>query len=82
MTMQLVVLYASQTGTAREIAINIQAEAARRGIERARVASMNEFGFQNLSAASAPVLVYVASSTGDGEPPFNAAEYVCPYLCE
>ncbi|EFN59935.1 hypothetical protein CHLNCDRAFT_7300, partial [Chlorella variabilis] len=71
---QLVVLYASQTGTAQEIAKNIQAEAEQRGIQ-GRVASMNEFGFDSLTAAHPPVLIYVASSTGDGDAPDNSAKF-------
>jgi hypothetical protein len=35
---------------------------------------MNEFGFDNMSAAKAPVVIYVASSTGDGDSPDNAAK--------
>ncbi|KAL4447522.1 hypothetical protein ABPG75_004741 [Micractinium tetrahymenae] len=62
------------TGTAQEIAKNIQAEAEAKGL-RSRVASMNEFGFDNLNAKEAPLLVYVASSTGDGDAPDNAAKF-------
>ena len=36
---------------------------------------MNEFGFEGLSAAAAPVVVMVASSTGDGDAPDNAARF-------
>ena len=39
-----------------------------------QVLSMNEFGFDNLNAKEAPVLVYVASSTGDGDSPDNSAK--------
>lgn len=35
---------------------------------------MNEFGFENLGAQQAPVVVYVASSTGDGDAPDNSAK--------
>lgn len=39
-----------------------------------QVLSMNEFGFDNLNAKEAPVLIYVASSTGDGDAPDNSAK--------
>ena len=42
-----------------------------------QVASMNEFGFEHLNPEEAPVLVYVASSTGDGDAPDNSAKSVC-----
>jgi NADPH-ferrihemoprotein reductase len=66
------VLYASQTGTAQEIARTIHAEAAAAGLA-GDCMSMNELGFENLSAAKTPLVVVVASSTGDGDPPDNAA---------
>eukprot|EP00879_Flechtneria_rotunda_P019044 GHRR01019996.1.p1 GENE.GHRR01019996.1~~GHRR01019996.1.p1 ORF type:complete len:848 (+),score=279.58 GHRR01019996.1:379-2922(+) len=69
---KLTVLYASQTGTAQEIARTIHAESASRGM-LSEVMSMNELGFDNLSAAKTPVVVVIASSTGDGDPPDNAA---------
>jgi len=36
---------------------------------------MNEFGFENLSADKTPLVVLVSSSTGDGDPPDNAAKF-------
>ena len=71
----VLVLYASQTGTAAEVAKNISS-----GIESAgatsRVISMNELGaLSNLSAEKTPFVVWVASSTGDGEAPDNATKF-------
>jgi sulfite reductase alpha subunit-like flavoprotein len=65
-------LYASQTGTGQEIAKSLQADAASHGV-KADVLSMNELGWAGLSPAKTPVVVFVASSTGDGDPPDNCA---------
>ena len=129
---EVVVLHASQLGTAMEIAKNIGAEAERRGLHskvrrrqgspreaaspgpalappgrlpctgqqlsaqrpprssanrptsppppsppspRRQVASMDEFGFDAVRAATCPALILVASSTGDGDPPDNSARF-------
>lgn len=69
---KVTVLYASQTGTGQEIARTIHAECSAQGMQ-AQVMSFNEVGFDNLTAAKTPVVVFVASSTGDGDPPDNAA---------
>ena len=37
--------------------------------------SCNELGFDSLSAESTPVVVVVASSTGEGDSPDNAAKF-------
>lgn len=70
----LIVLYASQLGTAAEIAKTINSEANVKGI-KSIVSSMNEYGFENLSAEKSPVVILVASSTGDGDPPDNCAKF-------
>ena len=70
----LTVLYASQLGTAAEIAKNIHAEAESKGI-KSHVAAMNDFGFNNISAEKTPVVVMVASSTGDGDAPDNSSKF-------
>lgn len=70
----LLVLYASQLGTAAEIAKNIHTEAQSRGIN-SHVASMNDFGFDNISAEKTPVIIMVSSSTGDGDAPDNSSKF-------
>ncbi|KAG1661078.1 hypothetical protein FOA52_004540 [Chlamydomonas sp. UWO 241] len=69
---KVVFTYASQTGTASEIARTLHAEATQRGFE-SECASLDELGFQRIGVEGTPVLVVVAASTGDGEPPDNAA---------
>ena len=51
-----------------------QAESAKHGV-RSRAMSCNELGFANLTAEATPVVVFVAASTGDGDPPDNAAKF-------
>ena len=68
------ILYGSQLGTGEEIARRLQSEAAARGVA-ADVRSMAEARWGDLGAARTPVVVAVASSTGDGEPPDNAAYF-------
>ncbi|KAG7666657.1 putative Methionine synthase reductase [Nannochloris sp. 'desiccata'] len=70
----LTILYASQLGTAAEIAKNIHAEAESKGI-KSRLAAMNDFGFGNISAENTPMVVMVASSTGDGDAPDNSSKF-------
>ncbi|KAK2078446.1 hypothetical protein QBZ16_003286 [Prototheca wickerhamii] len=71
------VLFASQTGTAREIAQSIGGHCRESlGLEaKARVAALDEFGLDALTPATVPVLVLVASSTGDGDPPDNGTRF-------
>ena len=47
----------------------------------AQVMSCNELGWENLSAEKTPVIVLVASSTGDGDAPDNAAKFYATMKC-
>ena len=67
------ILYASQTGTAEEIAHSLFDESGGRDI-KASVHSMDDHKFDNINADKTPVLVVVAASTGDGDAPDNARQ--------
>eukprot|EP00803_Ostreobium_quekettii_P006467 evm.model.scf_808.6 EVM.evm.TU.scf_808.6 scf_808:25755-30501(-) len=71
---EAVIAFASQTGTAQDIACAIASESKSHGIA-SKVLSLNELGFENVSAAKTSVIVLVASSTGDGDPPDNASAF-------
>lgn len=43
--------------------------------------SCNELGWEGLSAEKTPLVVLVASSTGDGDPPDNAAKFFATMKC-
>jgi sulfite reductase alpha subunit-like flavoprotein len=64
-------LYASQTGTAEEIAHSLFDECGGRDI-KASVNSLDDHKFENITAEKTPVLVVIAASTGDGDAPDNA----------
>ena len=68
------VIYASQTGTCADIAKMIHAEAVERGIP-ARVCEGNAVDAVAMTAMSHPVVIVVAASTGDGDPPDSAARF-------
>lgn len=70
----MTVLYGSQTGTAAEVAKNISASIEALDLP-SRVQSMNEFGFQNVTQENCPYIIWVVSSTGDGEAPDNASRF-------
>ena len=42
---------------------------------------MNELGFDAVSSGKAPILVIVASSTGDGDAPDNSAKFYAALKC-
>ncbi|KAL3148407.1 hypothetical protein ABBQ38_013862 [Trebouxia sp. C0009 RCD-2024] len=70
----VIVAYASQTGTAHEIARNIQAESSKHGIQ-SKVLSFNELGMDSLIKPKKQIVVMVVSSTGEGDPPDNSARF-------
>ena len=71
----VVVTYASQTGTAAEVAKNIGSSIDSESL-KSRVVPMNELGLVgDLSKEKTPVIIWVASSTGDGEAPDNAMKF-------
>mmetsp|Transcript_12453 Transcript_12453/g.23638 ORF Transcript_12453/g.23638 Transcript_12453/m.23638 type:complete len:1001 (-) Transcript_12453:321-3323(-) len=70
---ELLILYGSQTGNSMEIAKQICAECPDQGI-KAKVKAMQEVEMESVLLAGAVVL-YVVSSTGDGDPPDNCAKF-------
>ncbi|KAF7661753.1 hypothetical protein LDENG_00253680 [Lucifuga dentata] len=73
-TPRFVVLYGSQKGQAQSIAEGIAEEAAEHGLV-AELSCLNQNNKYNLEKEKAPV-VFVVSTTGDGEPPDNALQFV------
>ena len=64
----LLVLYGSQTGTAQEVAERVGREGARLHFS-VRVCSLDSCSLASLP--SSPLVVYVVSTTGQGEEPDN-----------
>lgn len=71
---RFVLLYGSQKGQAQSIAEGIFEEADKHGLV-AELSCLNEIEKYNLEKESAPV-VFIVSTTGDGEPPDNALKFV------
>uniref|UniRef100_A0A3B5LE30 Methionine synthase reductase n=1 Tax=Xiphophorus couchianus TaxID=32473 RepID=A0A3B5LE30_9TELE len=71
---RFVVLYGSQKGQAQSIAEGIAEEAEEHGLV-ADLCCLNQNDKYNLEKERAPV-VFVVSTTGDGEPPDNALQFV------
>ncbi|XP_072306795.1 methionine synthase reductase isoform X2 [Eucyclogobius newberryi] len=71
---RFVLLYGSQKGQAQSIAEGIFEEADKHGLV-AELSCLSEIEKYNLEKESAPV-VFVVSTTGDGEPPDNALKFV------
>ncbi|XP_060920775.1 methionine synthase reductase [Labrus mixtus] len=71
---RFVVLYGSQKGQAQSIAEGIAEEAEQHGLV-AELSCLDQNDKYNLEKESAPV-VFIVSTTGDGEPPDNTLQFV------
>ncbi|XP_045922101.1 methionine synthase reductase isoform X2 [Micropterus dolomieu] len=71
---RFVVLYGSQKGQAQSIAEGVAEVAEEHGLV-AELSCLNQSEKYNLEKESAPV-VFIVSTTGDGEPPDNALQFV------
>ncbi|KAJ2807777.1 hypothetical protein H4R20_001137, partial [Coemansia guatemalensis] len=69
---QVAFLYASQTGNAESISYNLYEEAVKRGFNACWhvLDDYEKFGFNDLRT-----VVFVVSTTGDGDPPDNSARF-------
>ncbi|KAJ3415807.1 Transducin (beta)-like 3 [Chytridiales sp. JEL 0842] len=70
----LVVLYASQTGNAEWIAKHIYSDALARGFNALSCHSLDDYAKIDFSQKN--MLIVVASTTGDGDPPDNATKFM------
>lgn len=70
--LKLTIIYASQTGNAREVAKNIANQAQLKGID-SQIFSADEYPFRDLVKETH--LLIVASTHGEGEPPDHAIEF-------
>ena len=66
---RLVVLYGSETGTAQDVAEQIKRMACARNLDDTVVCAMDDFALSSLPNCS--VVLFVTSTTGDGEAPEN-----------
>uniref|UniRef100_A0A3P8VQK5 5-methyltetrahydrofolate-homocysteine methyltransferase reductase n=1 Tax=Cynoglossus semilaevis TaxID=244447 RepID=A0A3P8VQK5_CYNSE len=71
---RFLVLYGSQKGQAQSIAEGIAEDAQDNGLV-AELKCLNQTDEFNLEKENAPV-VFIVSTTGDGEPPDNALKFV------
>ncbi|TYZ61191.1 hypothetical protein PybrP1_009883 [[Pythium] brassicae (nom. inval.)] len=67
---RLLVLYGSETGTAQDVAEHVAQQAAARCLPDTHVTSMDALPLAKL-LPRCDIVVFVASTTGDGEPPEN-----------
>jgi len=66
------VLYGSETGNAQDVAEQIGRMACARNLQ-CKVSAMDDFHVEDLP--NTPLVVFVASSTGDGEAPENMTNF-------
>ena len=71
----LLVLYGSETGNARDVAERIAREAARRGDDAGPVHCLSMDRFEVTQLPTAPLVVCVCSTTGQGDPPANMRNF-------
>lgn len=71
-----IILYASQTGTAEEIAKQLYERASQKLSVKLQVMEMDKFATKLVARFSKPSLViFVLSSTGEGDPPDNGVRF-------
>mmetsp|Transcript_2942 Transcript_2942/g.7145 ORF Transcript_2942/g.7145 Transcript_2942/m.7145 type:complete len:880 (-) Transcript_2942:156-2795(-) len=78
---RVLIAYASQTGTAEEIARALHSKVSCRlpdGVAHFR--AFNDVALDDVTAARTPLVAFVAASTGDGDPPDNAASFYAKLL--
>lgn len=74
------VLYASETGTAEDVAIRTFRLLCRSGLT-CRISALDDSNLFDLAQSSGPsearknTLVFIVSTTGDGKPPFNMQNF-------
>ncbi|XP_077480322.1 methionine synthase reductase [Stigmatopora argus] len=71
---RIVILYGSQKGQAQSIAEGVAEEAEGHGL-LAEISCLNQKDKYNLEKEKSPV-IFIVSTTGDGEPPDNALKFV------
>lgn len=71
----LLVLYGSETGNARDVAERIAREAARGGDDAGSVHCLSMDRFEVTQLPTAPLVVCVCSTTGQGDPPANMRDF-------
>ena len=71
----LLVLYGSETGNARDVAERIAREAARGGDDAGPVHCLSMDRFEVTQLPTAPLVVCVCSTTGQGDPPANMRDF-------